>query len=347
VLAAMVLVVFLNPYGWRAPARPLEYALFWRHDPILEGVSELQPIDWSLHRANGLPLLMAGWPLLALWRWRHAGLDQVELLMCAAFTALGLSGSRFVATYALAAAPYLARDVDALAEALPRPRWSTAAWTRAGLASLACITCGWTEWTRFQGPLGVAFDLRHTPRQACVFMEAHGVRGRGFNHFYLGGTLLWHFWPQRDRLPFLDIHPEDAPPEIRAAYQRAVTSAEGWRDLDGRYHFDYALLSRRYVDRFGLPDLLDADSTWAPVFIDDIAALYVRRRGPQAAVADSFGYRLLTGGRARWPVLVTRAATDTALRAALIRELERQAGAAQSNFYGRQMLRAISAAPRP
>jgi hypothetical protein len=126
-----------------------------------------------------------------------------------------------------------------------------------------------------------------------------------------------------------------------------VTSAEGWQDLDARYRFDYALLSRRYVDRYGLLDLLDADPAWAPVFIDDIAALYVRRQGPLAAVADSFGYRLVTGGRLRWPAMVTRAATDTALRAALIRELERQAGAAQSNFYGRQMLRAVSASPGP
>jgi hypothetical protein len=169
VLAAVMLaVVFLNPYGWRGPVRPFQYALFWRHDPMLEGISELQPIDWSLHRANGLPVLVAGWPLLALWRWRRVGLDPVELLMCATFTILGLSGGRFVATYALAAAPYVARGVDAWVAALPRPRWSTGVWVRATLASLACIAAGWTEWTRFQGPLGVAFDMRHTPRQACA-----------------------------------------------------------------------------------------------------------------------------------------------------------------------------------
>jgi hypothetical protein len=104
-------------------------------------------------------------------------------------------------------------------------------------------------------------------------------------------------------------------------------------------------LSRRYLSSPSLLDLLDGDPGWARVFVDDVAAVYVRRDGPLAAVADSFGYRLLYGGAARLPALLRTAALDTALRRELAGELERQAAASPMNFRGRQTLRAVLAMP--
>src|SRR5262245_2581717 len=172
-------------------------------------------------------------------------------------------------------------------------------------------------------------------------MAAHGVRGRGFNHLYLRGALIFRFWPDAGRLPFLRIHPEDWPRERRDAYFRAISSPEGWAALEERYRFDYALVSRRYLSRYGLLDLLDADRRWALVFVDDVAALYVRREGPLAAVADTFGYRVLPGGTARMPALLRAAAADTVTRAALETELTRQAAQSPMNLRGRQTLRSL------
>jgi hypothetical protein len=342
---AMAAVSFLNPYGWHALARPFEFVLSLRHEPLMRSISELKPVDWSLQRANGLPLVMVLWPLLAVGRAWRRGPDRVELLTCAVFTVLGFSSARFVAGYALAAAPYLARDLSQALGAVPR--LALPAWPRAAIAAAACVAAGWTEWSHFQAPIGVGFDLRHTPAYACDFMAAHQVRGHGFNHFYLGGTMIFRFWPDTGRLPFVDIHPEDWPRERREAYYRAISSAEGWAALDQRYRFDYALLSRRYLTGYGLPDLLDSDRRWALVFVDDIAALYVRRDGSLAAVADTFAYRQLSGGAVRMPSLLRAAVGDRALRAGLIAELERQAAASPMNVRGRQMLRALGAAEAP
>lgn len=343
---SMVGISFVNPYGWQALARPFEYLLVWRNEPMWRVISEIKPLDWRINLANGLPVVMAGWPLLALWRWRRRGLDRVELMICVTFTALGLASSRFIATYVVAAAPYLARDLDERVRAWPRPALLTRIWPRAALVSALCVAVGWREWTHYQGPIGVAFDLRHTPQHACDFMASHGVRGRGFNHFYLGGAQMWRFWPERERLPFMSGSPEDSSPEIRDLYYRAITSPEGWRELDARYRFDYALLSRRYTEEYGLLDLVDEDPAWKVVFVDDVAAVYVRTEGTLAAVADSFAYRLLTGGRARTTALIERAMRDPALRVALTTELERQAKETSRNLYGRQLLRAIGP-PRP
>lgn len=341
VTVAAVAASFANPWGWRTLARPFEYALVWRNEPMFRAISEIQPPDWSIQWANGLPLLMAGWPLLVLWRFARRRGDPVEAMMCAAFTVLGLTSSRFIATYALAAAPYVARTLDEWLAARSWPRALHGTWPRAALASALCVASGLYEWRHHQGPIAIAFDHRHTPRQACRFMADRGVRGRGFNHFYVGGTMLWHFWPERERLPFMTGSPEDFPVEQRSLYFQAQGSAEGWRALDARYRFDYALLSRRYTQNYGLLDLLDADPGWARVFVDDLAAVYVRRDGPLAALAATSGYRLLTGGRTRVPALLERAAADPPLRAALIAELERQAAESPDNFLGRQMLRAL------
>ena len=193
------------------------------------------------------------------------------------------------------------------------------------VAPLLCLP----EWLGHENRFGVAPDLRRAPVAACDFMQAHGVRGAMLNDFFLGGYVLWRFAPDSTRAPFLDIHPEDAPAERRAATLAAFTSRRGFESLDARWRFDHVLLSRSPLPRAGLADLLDRKREWALVCVDDAAALYVRRDGPLAAVADSFAYPLLPGGALALEELTQACASDTALARQVWGELERQR--AQSN----------------
>ena len=210
-----------------------------------------------------------------------------------------------------------------------RRRWRTALVTAA-----VCIAAGLYEWRYFEAPLGIAIEERRYPVAACDYMQAHDVRGRGINDFYLGGYQVWRFWPDRTRLPFIDIHPEDKPAAERLAYQLAFTSRRGWERLDSEYHFDYALLSRSHVERYGLLDLLDASPGWALVFVDDTAALYVKRDGPLSALATAQGYRFVPGGRMKQEQVGHAALADTSVAAALRIELarERQGSPATRSF---------------
>ena len=324
VLAAFA-VSFVNPFGWRTVWRPFEFALHWRNDPLLSGISELRPLDWSANLSNGLPLLMLGWPLLLLWRWRRVGPDWTELGTALIATTLALTGTRFVAPYALLAAPWCARDFDLWWRTRARPRATYRPWRTALVTSALCVLLPLHEWRHFENTLGVGFDERRFPVAACDFMETHGIRGRGINDFYLGGYLLWRFWPDPSRLPFFDIHPEDKSAAERLAYLRAFTSASGWRALDARHRFDYALLSRSYLRNYGLLDLLDMNPDWALVFVDDVAALYVRRDGALAAVAGANGYRVLPGGRMRLEQLALACTQDRGIAEEVAHELEQQA----------------------
>jgi hypothetical protein len=319
--------------------RPFEFALRWRHEPLFRSIEEIGPIVWSQNWSNGLPLLLAGWPALVLWRWRHGRRDLREWLLAAVFTVLALAGNRFVATYALVAAPYVGRGfaewIESLRFAVPPP------WPRAALVSLACVAaCAW-DWTHNVGPLGYGFDMSRAPVHACDWIEAHGVRGRGFNRFSFGGYMLWRFWPDRTRLPFMDIHPEDSTPHLRDLYHRATTVPGGWDDLVRELQPDYALMSRRDSDRPNVLDAIDADPAWALVFVDDVAALYLRREGALRNLASARGYETLGGSQRGTAARLERAAGDAEYRGHMRTELARQAEESPDNFHGRAMIRAL------
>src|SRR5262245_18449730 len=103
-MAASAAVSFVNPFGWAAIWQPFDYRLHLRHDPLYRTIAELQPVDWSQNRWNGLPVLVAGWPLAVELRVRRAGFDAVEWGLMLLFGALGLGTQRFLGFFALAAA---------------------------------------------------------------------------------------------------------------------------------------------------------------------------------------------------------------------------------------------------
>jgi tetratricopeptide (TPR) repeat protein len=335
----------LNPTGWHALAQPFEFALFWRGEPLYRTVGELHPLVWSANLRNGLPLLMAGWPLLLLWRARRRGLDVAEAVLCGLFTGAAVSSQRFLGSFALAAAPYVARDLGELVARRRGPAWLarpwssglvTRPWSRGLLAAAACVAVSLPEWTRSELPLGVGLDLSGVPVAACDFVRDHGLRGRVFNPFHFGGYLAYRFWPDRGRLPFMSTQPE--PGDDRQLYLRAFSDLAAWRALEQRHRFDYLVLDRNQDPGDRLPDFLDQDTAWVMVFADDAAELLVRRRGPLAAVADSFGYRVLPAGRAGRERLVSDCGADTALRARAVAELGRQAAGSPWNGHAHHLL---------
>ena len=336
--AACAVISLVNPFGWRALIQPFEFALRWRNEPMFRNVVELFPVNWHAHVTDGLPLMVALWPLLLIARWRRSGHDVAGIVMCVAFTYLGIRSQRFLGFYALVAAPFVARDLSSVLESLRWPAWSRGSWARGLLAAAACLVLGVFEWSRPDLPLRVAFDRSLFPAAAADFMEQHGVRGRIFNHFHLGGYLAWRAWPGRERLPFVTTQPENIRPAIRARYPRVFVDRAAWNALDGEYRFDIAVLDRDQDPGDRLLDYLDADTTWALVFSDDAAQLLVRRRGALAAVAQRFGYRILPAGiRSRMEV-VPAAAQDTALRSAARAELERMAASSTENGSAHHML---------
>jgi len=326
VAIASVAAAFANPFGWGALAQAFEFALVWRNDPLIRTIGELQPLRWQEALAGGLVV----WPLLAVARIRRRGIDVVELLACAFFTALALSSLRFVATWSLLAGPFLARDLH---EWTTGRRWTVPRLPLAGRAALAIVAMALVclpSWARVDLPLGIEIDPQTYPARACDFIEAHGIRGRGLNNSSFGGYQAYRFWPDRERLPFLSSQPEYARAQDRRLFLDALRTRAGWRALDGRHHFDYVLYERDQVPGDSLLDFLDRDPRFALVFGDDAAEVLVRRdRFP--GVVDSFAYRFLPAGKAGRYALGPACRADPALRRGAEIELDRMIAASPLN----------------
>lgn len=325
-----------NPWGWRTLAQPFEYFFVWRHEPIFSTIGELAPVDWAVHRFTGLPLLVAAWPLLLLWRWRRHGPDWAGMLTCALFTWSGLTSQRFLGAYVLVAAAFLSRDLDALF----RDSWSgvvpRAPRVRAGLAAVACLLLPAAEWTNPAMPFGIGFQWRFYPVRAVDWMEANDVRGRMFNSFGISGYLLWRGWPERERLPFMDIH-QTGSRRTRYVYAYSFQDTAAWGELDRTWGFDHVVIPAPESPEWPFADWLDADPRWALTWYDDGALVYVRRTGRHAAVAAAHAYRQLPGGQGTLGALQQRVLADTAARAGLRAELDRALAASPWNSRAHSM----------
>src|SRR5580765_7557927 len=320
-LAASVVVLLFNPFGWKAIAQPFEYQLSLKDDPLFRSIAELQPVDWSVNVANGLPLFLLLCAGAAIARATRRGVDRVEWALLLLFGWLGLGAQRFLGFFALLATPYLMRD---LAETLAAWRVpAPAAWPRAALVALTASAMIVPELSRRDVPIGVGIVDRLVPVGACDYVERAGVRGRVLNTFWEGGYLLWRFWPERDRLPFMDIH-QSGTPRDRALIAAAGSDAAAFAVLDQERHFDWVLWPRLTETTTPLGTQLDADRRWALVFLDDAALLYVRRDGPLAAIAARDAYHVLPSSDAELAAVANRAMSDTTLMAGLRAELDRE-----------------------
>ena len=313
----------LNPFGMAALTQPFEYFLVQRNDPIYRIIPELWPLDLRLNLTNLLPLVIVGALTLLLWRWRRRRGDVVAALVTLLFLFLAFSSQRFLGFAMVAVAPYLARDLDAWVRSRRWPAWTRPAWSRAGLAIAASVALGIGEWRRADLRIGIGIRYSEYPVAASDFMEKEGVRGRGFNPFFYGGYLLHRFWPDRSRLPFMDIH-QAGTPEDRDLYARTLGDPGAWRALDARHGFDYALLRRQAYPGDRLLEFVDGDTAFALVFMDDAAALYVRRAGRLGALSR-LAYREMPAGVSRLGALGAAALADSARRERILAELRREA----------------------
>jgi Flp pilus assembly protein TadD len=337
----MAAIAFANPFGWAALWQPFDYALHLSREPLFRGIGELQPVTPSTGWRYGLWLMVLGWPLLMLLRARRHGLDKVEGITAALVTAYALPSQRFLGVYALVAAPYLARDLETWIHERRWPRWTRPTGARAGLVALTCVAISIPEWTRPLLRPGVGVEMDRFPVAACDWIERHGVRGRGFEHFRFVGYQAWRFWPDRGRLPFMDIH-QSGTPENRAAFAAAFTDPGSWDEIARRYRLDYALLDRRQRSGRELLDVIDADSTWALVFVDDVAALYLDR-STLGLAADTLAFRVLGGGASRLATLAAHA-DDPALQAPLRTDLERAVRESRQNATAHFLLASLDLA---
>ena len=233
-------------------------------------IMEWTPATPELLLQNPALLLLMALAALAAWRSR----DLFTRALLAGSLGLALLRLRLAPVFVVAAAPLLARELAPLVRG-----WRSLP----ALAAAAALAAPLGLVAQGTAPPGTGFDPYWLPVAACDFAEARGLRGPVWNNLAFGGYLIWRF---PDRKVFIDGRTAHLyPPEFMEEAWRAEVDPAALDALDRKYAFAWAMTDAR-GGPFGLT--LARDPRWAMVYLDDRAAIYVRRGRDSAGLAPEY-----------------------------------------------------------
>jgi len=268
-VAAALVGLLVNPFGWRAIVAPLELAAF-------AGGGGFVNAEWLPSSVTQFPLLyLCVLGAAVLFVRRHD--DWWRVVLFAAFAWLAIRHVRnqglFYAAFPLLVAP-----------SMPRLRASIA-YVAAAVAIVLIAITG-------DHRLGVAPE--RFPVAAVARLRATRLRGNVYNPDQFGGLLIWSFYPERRALT-------DGRNELYRAFIPEYAAARGdqraWRALLRRYRIDLA------VDEYREPlTVVDAmtrrqrsvpaslaywpRNEWALIGYDEAGMVFARRAAfPREVVA--------------------------------------------------------------
>jgi hypothetical protein len=273
-VAATGAATLLTPYGWHLVA----------HLPVMAGqpvalglVSEFQTP--SLHQATGLLLTGFCFTTLLVLILSPARADVAELGKVFVFALLAYSMARNIPFLAVAAAPVLARHLNALlptGSPAPEPgRRSTlhaALAVHAGL--LAAVGIGIASRTASLWPAEEAIDRRSFPVEAVRFLHSEPVRGRLLNDFNWGGYLIGNLYPRYQVA--MDGRTQVYGEETLRQYRALIRLEPGWRDFLIRCDPDLVLWPKDEP----LVRVLELLPGWRRLYEDELAIILVRDAPP-------------------------------------------------------------------
>src|SRR6185436_17614739 len=143
-----------------------------------------------------------------------------------------------------------------------------------------CIALAVPTLSRSEPALGFAIDRRVQWPALAEYLETRAPAKRLFNHFELGGYLLW-----RGHKPFIDTHQTVARRELLDLYFYSSVNEASWRRLDDEFQFDAVALDR-YIFCDSTVAFLERDPRWARVLAEEGSILYLKRgQGLDDAIA--------------------------------------------------------------
>ena len=337
----MLLVMLVNPAGWRLFAVPVEIS------GALENVPGVNP-EWLPVWKAPQPFLFTGLAVLVLlivqtYRCSHR-IDPATGLVTLALMALTATSMRhqaplFVGAFFLAS--------ESLAEL------DTAGWkaplrpSRAKLLPvLACLLgMAWCLWPPTSGPLaprqgrytlGWGLEPGRFPEQSVNFIAEVPELGNLYNNVAFGGYLLWRLFPPRQ---IFNDGRNELNPDFLRELATARQDSQAWNALLDRYEIDGALV--RYDRRRrpvlepplvegGEPQVVYLTSNtilftpdrFALAHWDDVAMVFLARRPDRSQLLSRLEYRYVNPEDPE-ATLQTAGTDPERLRAALL-EVERR-----------------------
>jgi tetratricopeptide (TPR) repeat protein len=124
------------------------------------------------------------------------------------------------------------------------------------------------------------------PERAAEFIASHNLPGEIFNSYDAGGYVAWRLGPERrntidGRAPVFGVQ------AIQRNSKLLATSPDSsfWQQEASRYGINTILLPLARFDGIELTKLLEFchSTSWRPVYLDEVSAVFVRHDAPGAA----------------------------------------------------------------
>jgi hypothetical protein len=180
-LAAAVVAVFVNPYGWRLVFYPLDLA-FNQHLNITH-VAEWVTVDFHTTRGKLVLLMMVGLLLAGLVRKTRWNLGELLVFLFALYS--GLTYVRFLVLLGIVGAPVMAKALDFFPRY--RPLEDTPKINAVVIFAIIAALIYWRPTNpRIEKSVEQSF-----PVEATAYIEAHPLNGNLLNFYFWGGYLGW------------------------------------------------------------------------------------------------------------------------------------------------------------
>src|SRR5439155_13416851 len=182
--SASMAALFINPFGWRLPAYPFEFAS--KQKLNVAHIAEWVSVDFHNGRGKVVLILLISLLLLALLRNRPWPLADLALLLFAFYC--GLTYIRFLFLLAIVAAPLLAKLVDSIPPYDPnidKPILNM------------IFMAGLLLWVLYSFPPASAPALEGQvaekyPAGVLPYLRSHPPNGPLLNDYLWGVYLIWH-----------------------------------------------------------------------------------------------------------------------------------------------------------
>jgi len=121
---------------------------------------------------------------------------------------------------------------------------------------------------------GLGFKQQTFPHGAFAFVKEKKIGGPFFNNMDIGGLFIWEMYP--DEKVFIDPRLEVNTAEALAEYRRAMSDPAAFSRLADKYALNAVIVSHTSQDGLGLVPILYMMPEWALVYLDPLAAVFVR-----------------------------------------------------------------------
>ncbi|MBZ5639891.1 MAG: hypothetical protein LAO51_14185 [Acidobacteriia bacterium] len=307
--AAMAAVV-VNPFGLAGALLPVKlYTLIDKSSPALQSIGEFRSpfaVDVggvSIAAYKGLLAVGAASILVALVKGLRRGptegatgvegVDLGSIAFFAGLAALSVVARRNAALFALGGTPCIARSLGSIVRSLParardRLRGFTplAAWAAvvgAIVLGALVVTGTFYRWDGQCREFGGGILEGTFPVRAAAFAREARLPPKLYNDVAAGGYLAWDD-PIGEGV-FIDGRLEVYDSRFFHDYVAAMYDQAKWEAEADRLGIETVILFHRWENRRLLVERLFRGGKWSLVYADEVAAVFVRAKGNEQAIA--------------------------------------------------------------